>query len=401
MNKYVKIGLSIVFAIFIIILIIFVISLDEKKPTNHATEKKDEWEVTLGGNKDEAGWYVLSTQEGGSLVTGYTNSYGSGESDIWIVKFDENGNEIWNKTFGGAGTERGKAIQNTPDGNYIVVGTTNSYGNGYDDIWIIKLDTNGNEKWNQTFGGPDNDTGRSITLDDDMYVILGETWSYGSGKSDFWLIKTDSQGNEIWNKTYGGSEEDQGRFLIYSDKGYVLTGGTRSYGNGEEDIWVLKVDEEGNEKWNNTFGTNERIEYCNQLIQSENKSFVLVGHSLSKNYSSLKGMVVKTDNQGRLEWKKELEEDVDTGLSSILMADESYLGIGYIGSFTNGQQDVLLVKIDFSGGIIWTKSMGKGNYTDAGIWTSGNEDNYFIAGYRENIVDGENNLDLLMLKVKI
>jgi len=400
MNKYVKIGLSIVFTIFIAIIIIFIISLDEKKAINHETEKKEEWEVTLGGNKDEAGWYVLSIKEGGCLVTGYTVSYGSGESDIWIVKFDENGNEIWNKTFGGAGAERGKAIQNTPDG-YVVVGTTNSYGNGYDDIWIIKLDTNGNEIWNKTFGGPDNDTGRSITLNDDMYVILGETWSYGSGKSDFWLIKTDSQGNEIWNKTYGGSEEDQGRSMVYTDDGYVLSGGTKSYGNEDEDMWILKVDEEGNELWNNTFGETERIEYCNQIIQVENGSFVLVGHSLSKNYSSLDSMVVKANNQGQLEWIKNIQENVDTGLSSIALTDEGYLGIGYIGSFINGQQDVLLVKIDFSGNIVFKKSIGKKNYTDAGIWTSGNKDNYFIAGYRENIVDGENNLDLLMLKVKV
>ena len=404
MNKYVKISLIIIFTIFIILSIIYIITNEKKTDLNHDTKDKKEWETTLGGNQNEAGWYVLPTSEGGCLVTGYTESYGSGESDVWLVKFDEKGNEKWNKTFGGTGTETGKAIQNTSDGNYIVVGSTTSYGNGYSDVWVIKLDIDGNELWNNTYGGSKNDTGRSIIItDNNMYVILGETWSYGSGKSDFWLIKINSQGNEIWNKTYGGSEEDQGRSLVYSDEKYVLAGGTRSYGSGEEDIWILKADDEGNEIWNNTFGTSERIEYCNQVINAENESFVLVGHSLSQNYSSLNSMIVKANSQGQLEWKKDIEENVDTGLSSIAEINDGYLGIGYIGSFTDGQQDVLIVKIDFSGNILWTKSMGKENHTDAGIWVDGSRDEYFITGYRESLSDNENNLflDLLLLKIEV
>jgi predicted secreted protein len=176
--------------------------------------------------------------------------------DVWLIKVDENGDETWNKTFGGSLNETGNSVNQTTDGGYILAGFTESYGNGGRDVWIIRTDENGNELWSKTFGGANNDLAQFIQpTSDDGFIITGSTQSFGNGGEDMWLIKIDANGNEMWNKTYGGSLGERA-YTVYqtSDSGYVLAGRTESYGNGNLDAWLIKTDKSGNEIWNKTFG---------------------------------------------------------------------------------------------------------------------------------------------------
>ena len=154
----------------------------------------------------------------------------------------------WTKTFGGSGYDNAFSCQQTIDGGYIILGRTESYGNGDSDAWLIKTDSQGNEEWNHTYGGVSFDLGISLhQTTDSGYVITGWTLTDNSWGDDVWLIKTDTNGDTLWTQTFGGSGDDRGRSVQQTtDGGYIITGYAESFGNGDdEDVYLIKTDSQG------------------------------------------------------------------------------------------------------------------------------------------------------------
>jgi hypothetical protein len=206
------------------------------------------WTKNYGGSDSEYTQYGQQTSDGGYVIAGYTYSYGAGNQDFYLVKTNASGDTSWTKTYGGAGSDLCYCVQQTTDSGYILTGYTNSYGAGADDVWLVKTNASGDTIWTKTFGGSSSDHGKSVQqTDDGGYVITGMTYSYGVGEDDVWIIKTDSNGDTLWTKTYGGASFDWSSSVQQTtDGGYIVSGATYSYGAGGADVYLIKTDSLGN-----------------------------------------------------------------------------------------------------------------------------------------------------------
>jgi parallel beta-helix repeat protein len=201
------------------------------------------WSRPYGGSKTDIAHSVARTGDGGYVIVGRTQSYGAGLTDAWLIKTDSSGIAQWNKTYGeGTRNEAARSVAQSLDGGYALTGDT-ALVSGDSDFWLVKTDSSGNMEWNRTYGGEVNDFCRSITQTGDRgYALAGSTNSFGAGNSDFWLVKTDSLGKAQWNKTLGGTETDVAFSVVQTtDEGYALAGSTSSFSVGGSDFWLVKL----------------------------------------------------------------------------------------------------------------------------------------------------------------
>jgi len=307
----------------------------------------EQWNQSFGGTGADYGRSVDQTNDDGYIITGNTGSYGAGAYDIWLVKTDSNGTEQWNQTFGGADYEWGYSVDQTNDDGYIITGTTKSFGAGSSDFWLIKTDSNGTEQWNQTFGGTASDTCYTAhQTNDDGYILAGRTYSYGPGITDVWLIKTDSDGNEQWNQTFGGADLDSGSSVEQTnDDGYVIAGYTKSFGAGAYDVWLIKTDSDGNETWSQTFGGWDD-DFGSSVEQTNDDGYVIAGYTKSFGAGARDVWLIKTDSNGTEQWSQTFggfSEDESDSVQQT--SDDGYIIAGTTSSYdVGGAYDFWLIK---------------------------------------------------------
>ena len=238
------------------------------------------WAKTFGGNDYDKARYIMQDADSNYLVVGVTHSSDGdidtthGDSELFVLKLDKDGNKIWMKMYGGTGYEGGRYIQQLPSGDYLVTGYSTSHNydvpvnRGQHDAWLFKIDVNGNLIWSQTYGGSGDDRPRvSLPTPDGGYVFLGSSTSNdfqvsgNHGVEDFWIGKVDSVGNLEWNYSYGGTGEDWPYGMTATaDGGFLLTGTTDSNDGdvtgymGWTDGWVVKIDASGIMQWQKCYG---------------------------------------------------------------------------------------------------------------------------------------------------
>jgi hypothetical protein len=252
----------------------------------------------IGNDGYDYGFSASQTTDKGYIIGGATSSFGAGNSDMYAVKTDSMGIPILHKTFGGINLERGLSIRQTSDKGYIFLGYTNSYGAGGYDVYLVKIDSLFNTQWEKTYGGSDWDFGNCIEpTSDGGYIICGSTYSFGNGDQDYYLIKTDSAGDTLWTKTYGGANEDIAKSVIpTSDGGYILTGSSKSLGDTNGDVYTIKTTANGDTMWTNRYG-GPMEDSGNDILESISGSY-LIGGETTVAAGDLNGLLLKISVSG-------------------------------------------------------------------------------------------------------
>ncbi len=342
----------------------------------------EEWNKTFGGDNFDIAHSIYVTKDGGYILIGETKSYGTGKSDIWLIKTDASGNQQWNRTFGGGEEDGAKSVHQTYDDGYIFAGFTASYGAGDYDAWLIKVDQDGNLQWNKTFGGKGYDSASSVyQTSDGGYILAGGTESYGAGKRDAWLIKTDSKGNQQWEKTFGGIYED----LVWSvqhasDDGYILAGETELE-DGNYDAWLIKIDANGNLQWKNSFG-GELSDEAISVQQTSGGGYIFIGETESYGAGKRNIWLVKTDENGNEQWNNTFGgAGYDEAGSVYQTSKGNYIIAGSTESYGAGGYDAWLINTDINGNLQWSKTFGGTGDEGADSVQQISDGGYILAGY--------------------
>jgi len=354
------------------------------------------WTRTYGGSNDEEGYSVQQTTDGGYIIAGYTESFGAGDSDVYLVKTDSSGDTLWTRTYGGSRDDQGYSVQQTSDGGYIIAGYTFSFP-GYEDVYLVKTDSSGHTLWTSTYGGDWRDEGFSVQqTSDGGYIIAGLTYSFGAGPSDVYLVKTDSSGNTLWTRTYGGSDHDWGRSVQQtSDGGYIIAGWTMSFGVGRNDDYLVKTDSSGDTLWTRSHG-GIYYDAGESVQQTSDGGYIIAGSTYSFGAGNDDVYLVKTHVSGTLLWIHTYGgSDWDRGYSVQQTSDGGYIVAGYTMSFGAGYQDVYLVKTGFAGTPLWTRTYGGSGDDAARSVQQTSDGGYIIAGNTESFGAGESDVYLV------
>ncbi|HWJ28979.1 MAG TPA: BACON domain-containing carbohydrate-binding protein [Flavisolibacter sp.] len=380
------------------------------------------WNQAIGGTQDDQGSLTAVASDGGYVIVGSTNSNdGSvignhGGYDILIVKYDINGNLVWKKTFGGGSNDYAYSVKSTSDGGFILTGSSASFNgdvtvseaHGSDDVWVVKLDVNGNIMWQHLFGGSTFDVGQSIEeTSDGGYIVAGYTYSSNGtvsatqGGGDAWVMKLSSSGSLLWEHTYGGTKFDEANSIIVSpDGGYIIAGLTQSndgdvigYRGGYSDAWVLKLNESGTIIWQRSLG-GSNDDQGNSVIATTDGSYLLAGWTYSNDgdvtgkHGAHDYWAVKLNASGGIVWQRTLggsysekaQSVVNTSDGGYILAGSTYSQDGDVSSNFSGE-NAWVTYLDANGNYKWQKVLGGSGNDHANAIMASSDGSYIITGY--------------------
>jgi uncharacterized delta-60 repeat protein len=353
----------------------------------------------IGGTNYDYAYSIQQTSDGGYIVAGYTNSFGAGSYDFLIIKLDSSGNIQWSRAIGGTNYDDARSIQQTSDGGYIVAGYTYSFGAGSADVLIIKLDSSGNIQWSRAIGGTYFDEARSIQqTSDGGYIVAGRTTSFGAGYYDALIIKLDSSGNIRWSRAIGGTNED-GAYSIQqtSDGGYIVAGVTNSFGAGNFDSLIIKLNSSGNIQWSRAIG-GTYFDEAYSIQQTSDGGYIVAGvtESFGAGYSD--ALIIKLNSSGNIQWSRAIGGTYNDVANSIQQtSDGGYIVAGWTNSFGAGNSNSLIIKFNSSSGTQWSIAIGGTNGNVANSIQQTSDGGYIVAGWTNSFGAGYS--DALIIKL--
>jgi len=393
----------------------------------HAQNPVISWQKSLGGSNEEIASSIQQTSDGGYIVAGYSGSTNGevtgnhGNGDYWIVKLSSTGDTIWQKSLGGSLSDMANSIQQTSDGGYIVAGYSSSTngdvtGNhGVYDYWIVKLSSSGTIIWQKSIGGSSQDYTSTIQqTSDGGYIIAGSSQSTNGdvtgnhGNFDCWIVKLNSSGTLIWQKSLGGSGDDFAyQIRQTSDGGYIVAGvssstnGDVTENHGNEDYWIIKLNSSGVLMWQKSLG-GSGTDVAYSIQQTSDGGFIVAGYSGS-NDSDVTGnngsddyWIVKLSPVGDTIWQKSLGgsgADVATSIQQtsdggFIVAGVTSSNDGDMSGIHHGGIDYCIIKLNSTGNILWHKLLGGSNEEITYSIQQTSDYGYIVAGY-SNSTDGD------------
>jgi|GEM_PF-3243402 len=307
---------------------------------------------------------------------------------------------FWERTYGGSQMDEATCVFPTTDTGYIVAGWTSSFGAGKADIWLLKTDFYCDTLWTKTYGGAEEDKAFSVTeTSDSGYLIAGNTASFGAGNDDIWILKTDKNGNLIWEQTYGYEYADYGRRCCEtSDSNYLIIGATADPMTNESDLWVLKVDRYGNSIWEKRYGDSQIAEEGQFICETRDGYYIAVGSASFSIGGDRDAWLLKLNPDGDTVWTKRFGEEGDDYASCVdLTEDNGYILTGLTFSYGKYGGSLYLVKTNEYGTIEWQESYDYGSKSEGFSTWETTDGDYVAGGY--TFTKGEGNYDGLLFKI--
>lgn len=317
---------------------------------------------TWGGSNADSARGMAKTIDGGSIIVGNTDSYGAGGDDVIVIKYDSFGNLSWSKVWGGAGLDIGFGIIQTFDGGYAMTGMTSSYGAGSQDMFLVKLNSAGDVSWSKTWGGAGDDIGYSLMQDNnDDIIVSGQSANYGAGNTDAFITKFDATGAYFWSKTFGGGSSYEAIYSMIQDSNgdYVLSGTTGSFGAGSLDQFIIKCNSSGVFDWMRTLGGG-LTDYGYGIVETVDGGYLTLGSTSSYGEGEFDTQITKVDSDGIFTWSRTWGgSGYEAPFNSVISTyDGGYIFTGSTDSYGDGGDDIYLVKFDSTGTLSWNKTLG-------------------------------------------
>ena len=259
----------------------------------------------FGGYGHDIGYGVIQTLNGQYAVTGSTGSFGNGNTDVYLALVDSMGWVRWEKSYGGFNNDIGRSIIQLPDSGFVITGYTNSFGNGGYDVLVVRTDKNGTLIWQKSYGGLDWDFGYCVkaTSGNDSLIVAGSTYSYGYGKMDGYILKLDLLGNLQWQDTYGGAEDDEFRsFVVTYNNQYAFAGTTKSMGDVKGDAWLVKTGLAGDSVFSLNHGDNKK-QFINDIAEGAGGELVFAGATDIAGLDSTWGYLLSLSSTGTFNYE--------------------------------------------------------------------------------------------------
>ena len=336
------------------------------------------------GGSDEAR-SIEQTEDGGYIITGWTSAFG-GIEDAYLLKLNKFGDMEWSNHWGGQTLDNGQFVQQTMDKGFIVIGQTYSFGGGGSDLWLIRTDSSGKTIWDKTFGNFENDIGYCVReTDDGGFITIGGLAFSAGAITNVWIQKINSSGNLIWSKTYARNQYNIGYSIAQTSDGNFIAAAFTTDPISHNDFWLMKLNSNGDTLWTKTF-PESLTDVPFDIEETNDKGFILAGYTQSFGTGSTDFFLIKVDSLGNEMWNRTYGGALEEEAHSVKQAiDGGYVIAGWTRSFGAGDYDMYIVKTDKDGNLQWSQTYGK-SHTDKAYSVTLTPDNGFVvtgSGFRE------------------